>query len=123
MVLDDIRPLQEKPQDIVDDKFLKRLQQEWLPSHWSSVECFSLLVAQGPLDYPDAEIRSFWSELIFRIIQIPEEPVDRLLQFPTRNLLSVPDALSVVQDLFPVLTLHSAFSASTSALVFLSLVG
>lgn len=99
---------------------MKWLQQKRLSPHRSPVKRLSLLVAQGPLNHTDTEIRPFCSKLIFWILQILKEPVDCLLLFLVGNLFSVPDAFSVCQDLFPVLTLHSAFSASTKALVFLS---
>ena len=55
-----------------------------LTPHRCAVQSLTLLVAQCPLYDINYKLRSFWSDLIFRIFQVSEKPFDTLFSFDVR---------------------------------------
>ena len=77
-------------------------QQKRFTSERCTVYHFSLLVTYCSLDDADNELRSFVVELILRIVKIPEEAFDALLQFDASSLPSVSYSLGIVENIVPV---------------------
>ena len=102
MEADHIRPRMEEPHDVVNYENMKRLQLKRLASHRCSVERLPLLVAQGLLDDPDAELRALWLDLVIRILQIPEKSLNTLLSLDVRDNRPVPYPFRIVECYFPM---------------------
>ena len=96
MVLNDVGAGQLKSHQIVDDKFHKRLQKEWLPSHWRTVQSLALLVAQCLFDNLDTKFRILVIHPVVRIFQITEEPFNSLFSLYVGDDCPIPDPFGVL---------------------------
>ena len=115
---DHLRACVIKSDQVIDDELLPGLQKERRAAQRLSGDRLALLVAERLLDDLDAELRAVVLQLVCRIVQVTEEPVDCLLPLFIRYDLPVPDAFRVLQDGCPFLVLHAPpidFSASSSA--------
>lgn len=92
----------QEAEKIVYLKLVIVCQQKRLSSKWCTVYLLSLLVTYCSLDDADNELRSFVVELILRIVKIPEEAFDALLQFDASSLPSVSYSLGIVENIVPV---------------------
>lgn len=70
MISHDIRSSQLKSKQIVNDKFVKRLQQKRCSAQRRAVYLFSLLMTYCFLNNLDAKLRAFGVEIIVRVFQI-----------------------------------------------------
>ena len=78
MESDGICPGQLESNQIIDDKLVEWFQQKRRPSQRGSVQFFTLLMAQGLFNNANAELWCLWIDLILRVVQIPNETLNRL---------------------------------------------
>lgn len=97
-----IRPGQLETHQVVDDELVEWLQQERLPAEGRPVQPLALLVAEGRLDYPEAELRVLGVQVVGGVLQVPEEPSHCLLKLRAGDFPSVPYGFGVLQDGRPV---------------------
>lgn len=87
---------------VIDDEFLKRLEQERLAPHRVSVNILSLLVTECFFDDVNAKVGSFVVYGIGWIIQISIKPLHGLLQLFTGNLSSASYGIRILKHFLPV---------------------
>ena len=95
-----------KAKQVIANKFVERLQQERRSSQRCSVNGFSLLMTYRLFYDLDNELCVFRPEIEFRIFQIIEKALNRLLQFFTRDFLPAPDTFRVFQNCRPIFTVN-----------------
>ena len=94
-----------KSDKVINDKLMKRLQQEGLSSERRSIKTFSLLMAYRLFDYLYAELRVPVSHFILGILHISKESVNRLLQFRASDFFPISYTLCVLENDRPVFIL------------------
>ena len=106
MKSDNFRAGIHKAQNVIDDKFVKRFQKKRSSAQRRSVQLFALLMADRFFNDLDAEVRSFWIDVIIRIFQIFEKAFHSLNPFFVGDDLPASDSFGVSQDILPVLPVN-----------------
>ena len=89
-------------EEVVHNVFMIARKHEGFASERCTVYHFSLLMTDSLFDDTYHELRSFMVELICWIVKVSKESLDSLTQFFAGDLLSVSDALGILEDLVPV---------------------
>lgn len=102
MESDNLRAFQLETNQVINDKLLKRLKQEWLTTERRAVKTLTLLMAERILNNINTEIRCYMVKFIVLVIEVTKEPLNRLLCFYARDFLSVPDLRCVFFYRLPI---------------------
>ena len=93
-------------EQIINYKFMERLQKERCSAQRCAVQRFTLLMAYSLFDDLDNELCVLRSKLKLRSFQISEKSINSLLVFLARDLSSALNRFAVFKDDRPVLAVN-----------------